>query len=91
MTNKERLKELFHQARVRNHRYFAISTFAEGMKKPEVILFDQDDFEFKEAYLDNAYDDDLKLKRGPVHIVGMISGNQACAVLNSLLEGSKKK
>ncbi len=90
MTNKERLVLAIDKARSKDHSFFAIATFAEGMKKPETIIFDKEDFDFKQDYLINAYDDELKLKRGPVHIVGMSSGNQACALLNNMLRGTNQ-
>lgn len=84
---KERLIEIFNDAKQKEHEFIAVKIEMPGFPKPEVIVNAAENFEAKLDYYKGAYNENLELKTfNKIRIVDAISGFDKSIVrmINSL-------
>lgn len=83
-----RLNELFELAKLNNSKYFAVQVKISNIEtsETETIINPRDNFEGKQLYYNNSYDEQLKHKYAniDIRIVGFTCGNSFAEIEESL-------
>lgn len=88
--NKESFSDLFRVAKENKFKYIAISIEAEGTNKPEIIINESDNYDFKLDYYMKTYNDDLVHKFSPnIRISNFACANSYDDIENALLKDCK--
>lgn len=82
------LEKCFKAARSNGSKYVAIAVLIEGAKEPEIIINSKANFDSKEAYYKQSYNDDLTLKyNDKIKIVGFTHCNLFAEIEADLVGG----
>jgi len=86
MFTMKNLENVFEAAIKNNNKYIAVKVETKGSEKPEIIINPAENFESKLEYYQNAYDENLSLKKAKgIKIVAAINGNDFAWIESSLM------
>lgn len=86
MLNKKMLKNCIVAAKHLNMKFIAVKISFDGCEKSEIIINDYSNFDYKLAYYESAYDDNLCLNHNnEIKITGFTYGNSFEEIQKDLL------